>query len=278
MFLAKRCIRAFSSMKDLVLKKEWYKAYTQLEKERKIEDPDLITSLAWGLSNIGRHDEAYKLVQMMPSLGKEPSELEYTAALEASIKQKNLDMATNLFYQAKVYGISFDAALYDFFIGSLCKDLGIRNLKSIIDYMKKDGCTPSIYTCVNLMKIGHELNDRDFVNEIANVAKQAEYSIPKKMIEKYTKPLPESKTSKKIQEKEKKIEAEGENLQNLEELDKELRLKYSDRGAIIDPRLNAGDFEEVFDEEDFNEEDLEGEEEETDYETGESTDSSSDSE
>mmetsp|Transcript_18106 Transcript_18106/g.18094 ORF Transcript_18106/g.18094 Transcript_18106/m.18094 type:complete len:226 (+) Transcript_18106:178-855(+) len=225
---------------------------------------------------------------MMPSLGKEPSELEYTAALEASIKQKNLEMATNLFYQAKVYGISFDAAVYDFFIDSLCRDLGIRNLKSIIDYMKKDGCIPSIYNCLNLMKIGHELNDRDFVNEIANVAKQAEYSIPKKMIEKYTKPLPENKASKKSQEKEKLSQVDEENLQKLEPRDREMYLKYNcqlgdERGTVIDPRLNVGDFEAVFDEEELDEEDsseeeMEGEEEDTEYETGESTDSSSDSE
>lgn len=181
MFFTKCCARSFSTLKDLIKKKDWSRAYTQIEKQpSKFEEPELINSLVWGLSNSGRIKEAYKLIQIMPSLGSEPSEIEYTAAIEAFVKHNNAELAMNLLYQSQIFGIQLDAALYNDVIQTFYKKIGIKNVKWVLNCMLKEDYVPSIMTCVTLMKIGHVMKDEQFVDQIVEIAQKAEYNVPSK--------------------------------------------------------------------------------------------------
>lgn len=136
--------------------------------KRKIES-EILENLIWGFNNTGRANEAYKLLEMMPILGKQPDELDYIAAIEVCIRQKNLKLASNIIYQSQVFGISLDTALYDEFLLSLIKASDLNNTKLIISKMVQEGTVPTIDTCNKLLKLSRRKNDKSFVEDIENL-------------------------------------------------------------------------------------------------------------
>lgn len=182
--LARIMFRRFSSLNMLISQKNWAEALSLLESNPQSEkiSADLLFDLMSHLYKEKKSNESYKLLLMMPSLGKEPDELDYTLALESAIECNKTSQALNIFYQAQTFGVPLDAAVYDKLLNMSGKDLPTSNLKQIISSMLKDNSICSPHTLNALLKNATILKDYQLVEKILEVMKVAKYDIPKKIV------------------------------------------------------------------------------------------------
>ncbi|OMJ82210.1 hypothetical protein SteCoe_17171 [Stentor coeruleus] len=176
--------RSFSSFSTLLAKKDWSGAVSYLEKHDTSEKLDLdnLDFLMGKLYSNNKHLEAYKLLILLPTLGKEPSELDYTLAIEVSLNQNRLSQAMNVLYQSQIYGITLDSETYSALLGACTKDTGARNIKWIISCMYRDQAMISIQTSVSIIKIGMLLKDFGLIENVIKLMHQAKYDFPMKLI------------------------------------------------------------------------------------------------
>jgi hypothetical protein len=129
-----------------------------------------------------KHMEAYKLLILLPTLGREPSELDYTLAIEVSLNQNKLSQAMNVFYQSQIYGIALDSVTYSSLLGACTKDTGARNIKWILSCMHRDQAMISIQTSISIIKIGMLLKDFELIENVIKLMHQAKYEFPSKLL------------------------------------------------------------------------------------------------
>lgn len=176
--------RSFSSFSTLLSKKDWSGAVSYLEKNAKSEkvDSDNLEFLMSKLYSNNKHMEAYKLLILLPTLGREPSELDYTLAIEVSLNQNKLSQAMNVFYQSQIYGTTLDSITYSSLLGACTKDTGARNIKWILSCMHRDQAMISIQTSISIIKIGMLLKDFELIENIIKLMHQAKYEFPSKLL------------------------------------------------------------------------------------------------
>ena len=107
MLLSRLISHDFSSLQQYLLKKDFTGAVLFLEKsgsDSKIENFHLETLMNKLYTN-SKYNEAYKLLHLLPSLGKQPTEIDYILSIEVCLQQNKLAQALNIFYQSQVYGI-----------------------------------------------------------------------------------------------------------------------------------------------------------------------------
>lgn len=182
--LARTMFRRFSLLNKLISQKDWPEVLSHLESNPKSESisEDLLHDLMSHLYIEKKSNESYKLLLLMPSLGKEPDELDYTLALESALECNKTSQALNIFYQAQTFGVPLDAAVYDKLLSISSKDLTTSNLKQIISSMLKDSSICSPHTLNALLKNATILKDYQLVEKVLEVMKLAKYEIPKKIV------------------------------------------------------------------------------------------------
>jgi hypothetical protein len=181
---ARSLLRRFSVLKKLIDRKDWTGAISYLESNPKTEpvSPELLSDLMGHLYTEKKSSESYKLLLMMPSLGKVPEEHEYTLAIESTIESNKLSQALNLFYQAQVFGVPLDAIVYDKLLLSTGKEITSSNLKQILSCMIRDNSITSPHTLIGVLKNATISKDYQLVEKVLEVMKLAKYDIPKKIV------------------------------------------------------------------------------------------------
>ena len=185
MFLS-RCLTRHSSsvLPSYFLKNDWSGAVQCLESLPTSSQipPDQLSLLMSKLYSNNKHTEAYKLLLLLPGLGKEPDEIDYTLAIEVCLHQNKVIQALNIFYQSQIFGVALDANLYSVLISSCTKEIGARNIKWILACMHRDQVIISIQACVAALKLGIMIKDSEIVEIIVKVMHQAKYELPNKLV------------------------------------------------------------------------------------------------
>ena len=184
MFVSRRFIRNFTTLSSYLSKKDWIGAVSYLERPSTTDpiDPEALDLLMGKLYSNNKHNEAYKLLLLLPSLGKDPTELDYTLAIEVCLQQSKVVQALNIFYQSQLFGVSLDSCLYSNLISACTKEIGARNIKWILTCMNRDQATLSIHSCVSAIKIGIMIKDYSLIETLIIMMHQAKYEMPNKMI------------------------------------------------------------------------------------------------
>jgi hypothetical protein len=182
MFLTKPLYKSFSSLKKLILLKDWPGTISFLESNpsevQKSDLDDLMTSFY----KEKRYIEAFQLLHLLPFQSQLPGEWEYTMALETSIESEKFHQSLNIFYQTQVFGIPLDSIVYDKLLSICSKDSGSSNIKTILFCMMKDNSIASGQTLMSVLKLATTMKDYGLVEMVLNAMKAAGYSIPKKVI------------------------------------------------------------------------------------------------
>ena len=184
MHLSRLITRKFSSLEHYLLKKDFSGAVLFLEKsvpESKFESNQLETLMGKLYSN-SKYNDAYKLLLLLPSLGKEPTELDYTLSIEVCIQQNKIVQALNILYQSQLYGIILDSCVYSNVLIACTKDIGARNLKWILNCTQRDNIIISINACVSVIKLGIILREYSLIENVLKIMYQAKYELPTKII------------------------------------------------------------------------------------------------
>lgn len=176
--------RFFSSLDSYLLKKDWSGAVSYLESQPSSSpiNPDNLDFLMSKLYSSNKPNEAYKLLSLLPSLGKNPSDLDYTLALEVNLNQNKPIQSLSIFYQSHIFGIHLDSATYSSLILSCTKDTGSRNIKWILSCMIRDSAIISLQASVFLIKLAISLEDLGLIESVIKLMHKAKYDFPTKLI------------------------------------------------------------------------------------------------
>ncbi|OMJ69651.1 hypothetical protein SteCoe_32566 [Stentor coeruleus] len=127
-------------------------------------------------------NEAFKLLSLLPNLNKQPSDLDYTLALEVNIYQNKPIQSFNIFYQSQIFGINLDSSTYSALLLSCTKETSSRNIKWILSCMIRDQTIMSLQASVFLIKLGISLNDPGLIESVLKLMYKAQYDFPTKLI------------------------------------------------------------------------------------------------
>ena len=205
--------RTSATLTQLISKRDWTAAFNILETDAESEtqlDKKIVNTIMWGLSNSGKATQAYKLLQILPRFKIAPSEVHYIAVIEGCLKHDKKLLAVNVFYQSQIFGYSLDVVTYNMLISRLDKISGLKNAKHILEIMLKDKMTPSISSCIVLLKLAQAEKDFTFAEDILVIMYKAGYEMPSKVVNSFfTRSTPRSQELISLRDTWRKIKQES---------------------------------------------------------------------
>jgi hypothetical protein len=183
MFISRVLYRSLSNLEGFLSKKDWTGALLYLETQGSEQEIEIKTLdlLMEKLYTQNKYNEVYKLLLLMPKLGKQPDELDYTLSIEVCLQKNKITQALNIFYQSQLYGITLDSALYTNLLSACTKRVGTRNIKWIISCMTRDQAIIPASVLIYLIKAVSLMKEYSLIETLLAVMHKSNYDIPERM-------------------------------------------------------------------------------------------------